>query len=144
MATRTKKTTRQSYDSARFTGFEILRLGFRICPNPVLIVGQRGDIFIASRAAEKLLGWPNGSLHTMNVDQLIPKKHREKHRVDMKDFLLSGDQSSEPRLMKDGRSVPALNSEGGVGYYRIKLRQYMAGGYMFCLTSLEPGEGPAR
>lgn len=130
-------TTKHDLDIARFTGFEILRVGFRLCPKPVLIVSQTGEIVIASMAAERLLGWPDGSLSRRNIDEIIPAEYRDQHRLDMRAFLVESEESEFPKRMRGGRSVSALNGSRELIEVRITLMRYQACGYLFCLASLE-------
>ena len=59
----------------------------QIAPDAMLVVDQIGQIVQANALAERLFGYPPGTLTGQFLDILIPTRLRDSHHRHMADFL---------------------------------------------------------
>ncbi|UCE89666.1 MAG: PAS domain S-box protein, partial [Pseudomonadota bacterium] len=81
---------------------------FRSTPDGVLSVRGDGAIVQANPQAEKLFGYTCEELVAMNIDQLVPKRFRQKHSTLREKFFANPSM----RAMAEPRDVMALNKSG--------------------------------
>ena len=81
-------------------------------PDATIISNANGDIVMANRQAEKLLGFTIEELVGLKVEVLIPEAMRERHTAQRQGFFSSGKDRSMHSGMemialgKDGRNIP--------------------------------------
>lgn len=102
-------------------------------PNPILVVSEQGEIIIASNQAENLLGYPEGGLLGLNVDELVPEPQRAGHAQLRERYL-----QENPGLLRFGekRPVCALRKDGVVVQMEITLALLKSCGSNFVVASL--------
>jgi PAS domain-containing protein len=64
-----------------------LRKSIDIIPEAILIVNPAGNIVMANRTAEKLLGYSRQELLDLPADRLVPIKMRGRHQDYFKQFI---------------------------------------------------------
>jgi len=82
--------------------------GFESVPDALLVVGGDGLIVFANRHAGRLFGYEPGQLVGLEIEALIPERHRQRHAEQRTEF------SVDPivRPMGAGRELRALRRDG--------------------------------
>lgn len=77
-------------------------------PDAILVVGSGGNIFEASKQAETLFGYSRQDLLTKQIEDLLPRRFREKHTYHRHQY------SEDPHMRSMGEDLQlfALNSQG--------------------------------
>ncbi|HSE12034.1 MAG TPA: PAS domain S-box protein [Rudaea sp.] len=88
---------------------ERLRLVVETSPTALLMVDSQGLITLVNREAEAVFGYAREELVGMQVDTLVPRRHRGRHVDDRSAF--SGQPSA--RAMGAGRELFARRKDGG-------------------------------
>lgn len=89
-------------------GLELLNKIFLSAGEAIIIVDQSGEIRMANKRTEEIFEYTAQELHGMLVEELIPKKFREKHVGYRTGYI----QSPESRPMGIGRYLTGLKKSG--------------------------------
>ncbi|MBT8079100.1 MAG: PAS domain S-box protein [Gammaproteobacteria bacterium] len=77
-------------------------------PDAMIIIDHSGRIVISNGQAERLFGYSRQELFGMQVEQLIPQRHRTGHEQHRRDF----EASPSVRPMGNGLELAGLRSDG--------------------------------
>lgn len=100
---------------------------------PVLFVAQdTGRIVAANRACEELFGYNLGELYGVEVDELVPKAVREKHRTHRAKFAEEPYQTARP--MGQGLPIHGRHRVGHVFPVTISLHQFVHSGHRLVMA----------
>ena len=87
---------------------------FDLAPSATFMVDSKGAIQLASRAGERLFGWPTGAIAGQRLDVLVPPEHRIQYEALFRRFMLGGLDQTTPAqrhemmaCRRDGSTFPA-------------------------------------
>lgn len=92
----------------RLKADESLKVVLNTIVDGVIIADERGEIFSANPAAERMFGYQMHELIGANISRLMPSPHRDDHDRYLKDYL-AGKQA---RIIGIGRRVEGVKSDG--------------------------------
>ncbi len=78
---------------------------FEMVPDALIVVDDRGMIVLANHQAERLFGYPDGALTNVELELLMPKSARERHRMHRDNYM------ENPRTRPMGDSNMALTGQ---------------------------------
>lgn len=87
---------------------EQFRLTVEAAPNGVLVVTSEGQIILVNRQIEKLFGYTREELVGRNVETLVPKQSRDRHRGDLENYM----KHPVTRAMGAGRDLKGRRKDG--------------------------------
>ena len=89
----------------------------RTAPDAMLVVDQSGRIVLANALAERLFGYPQGTLPGQALHVLIPEQLREPHQRHLTEYL----RAPRPRPMGTGLMLSGVRRDGGEFAVEISL-----------------------
>ncbi|MDA0834079.1 MAG: PAS domain S-box protein [Planctomycetota bacterium] len=92
----------------QLTADESLKVVLNTIVDGVIIADERGVIFSANPAAEKMFGFASHDLIGTNISRLMPSPHRDQHDRYLNEYLAGG----QARIIGIGRRVEGLKSDG--------------------------------
>lgn len=108
------------------------RIVVEAAPNAIIMVGKEGKITLVNKQAESLFEYPREELIGMTIENLIPKRFREKHPEHRKGFFAN----PTPRAMGAGRDLYGLTKNGKEVPIEIGLNPIVTESGQFVLASI--------
>lgn len=101
-------------------------------PDATLVSGEDGVIVLANAAAEKMFGYPPGSLVGQPIEVLVPERHRQRHVQQRSDYR----SAPHIRLMGRGLELSAQRRDGRVFPVEIALGPMQTDEGLFVFSSI--------
>ncbi len=101
-------------------------------PDAMLVVEPSGQIVRANIRAERMFGYPAGTLATMRIDDLLPERYRHGHSALRAHFLAD----PRPRPMGQNRALYALHRDGSEFPVEVSLGPLKMGGDWHTIVSV--------
>ena len=111
---------------------ERFQLAVEASPTAMLMVGADGAISLANRQAEVVFGYPRSELLGLNIDALVPDRHRPRHAADRAAYSAA----ATARMMGAGRELFGRRKDGGEVPVEIALNPIRLGDNLQVLVSI--------
>jgi PAS domain S-box-containing protein len=91
---------------------------------PIITIDSDDRVVYANPAASRTFGYDADALRRMRFTDLIPPRHRERHREAVRRYVETG----EKRIAWDGIELPGLRSDGVEIPFEVTFGEYAMGG----------------
>jgi PAS domain S-box-containing protein len=108
----------------------------------VIMIDEKGRIVAVNSAAETMFGYTEAEALGMDVSELMPSPHRERHQ----DYLAAYRQTGTPKIIGIGRDLEALRKDGSKFPLHLRVAEVTVGdrrlytGFMTDLTSRDTAQ----